>query len=237
MSEDTRNMDDIPDWAFNMVVDGINKLNITDAAHVMIGCDPREEIHLKDISISTRRREMLYCAADQLNSWILDNKLLTTERDSHGIPFFSVDHLRNLAIAEGWCWDIPSEKKVFQLIEGHRRSKIDATLAALKPHYKDTKNTQSGHESAAIEEPSPLPAVAPTTPDLDPTDLPEELDAANMAFRAVLNGYGNPADTFRNRLVEYLNSNFHALGDTAIGRIATVANPDKARGRPSKFKE
>lgn len=105
-------------------------------------------------------------------------------------------------------------------------------------HEIDTFMQQAGVQ-IDCPAPSPPPAAAqvPTGPDLDPTDLPEELDAANMAFRAVLKGYGNSADTFRNRLIEYLNSHFRALGSSAIERIATVANPDKARGRPAKFKE
>lgn len=75
------------------------------------------------------------------------------------------------------------------------------------------------------------PTVAPTTPDIDPADLPEELSIANIAFRAVTNGYGNPDDTFRNRLIEYLKLTYPKFLQSEIERIATVANPDKARGR------
>ena len=70
--------------------------------------------------------------------------------------------------------------------------------------------------------------------DVDPLDLPEELDAANMAFRAVLNGYGEQTATFKNRLIEYLKANYSHLKTEAIDRIATVANPDKARGRKTR---
>jgi hypothetical protein len=68
-------------------------------------------------------------------------------------------------------------------------------------------------------------------PDIDPTDLPEELDAANMAFRAVLQGYGNQKTTFKNRLIDYLKKNYQHLKQEAIDRISIVANPDKAPGR------
>lgn len=67
--------------------------------------------------------------------------------------------------------------------------------------------------------------------DVDPLDLPEELDAANMAFRAVLNGCGEQRATFKNRLIDYLEKNFTRLNNEAVQRIATVANPYKGRGR------
>lgn len=72
---------------------------------------------------------------------------------------------------------------------------------------------------------------ANTKEELDPLDLPEELDAANMAHRLVLKGYGNPAATFRNRILAYLKENYPHMKPDAIKRIATVANPDKSTGR------
>lgn len=79
------------------------------------------------------------------------------------------------------------------------------------------------------------PAALPTG--IDPADLPAELDAAMLAFRAVSNGYGDQADTFKNRLTAYLGANYAMLTPTQRERIATVANPDKAAGRPSKSRE
>ena len=67
--------------------------------------------------------------------------------------------------------------------------------------------------------------------DIDPADLPEELHAANIAFRAVTNGYGDPLATFKNKLIGYLEKNFLSLSNEAVQRIATVANSDKATGR------
>ncbi|WP_143059570.1 hypothetical protein [Giesbergeria anulus] len=133
---------------------------------------------------------------------------------------FDAQDLKQWAEAHGYWWPIPLPPALDPA--------IGATPAPVPS--KATVPTMA-------PVPSPAPDVAPPTPDIDPADLPEELDAANMAFRAVFNGYGNPADTFRNRLIEYLNVNFPALGIPAIERIATVANPDKARGRPVKFKE
>ena len=67
--------------------------------------------------------------------------------------------------------------------------------------------------------------------DLDPGDFPHELDVANISFKAVLNGYGNQGETFKNRLKDYLRASFPDLKNSEVERIATVANPDKERGR------
>ncbi len=72
---------------------------------------------------------------------------------------------------------------------------------------------------------------APSEIGADPTDLPKELDAANIAFRAVLNGYGKHTATRRNRTIAYLKENYKDFKPDAIKRIATVANPDKTTGR------
>jgi hypothetical protein len=68
-------------------------------------------------------------------------------------------------------------------------------------------------------------------PDIDPADLPEELDIARIAFTAVKNGYGKAHATFKNRLLAYLQEHYPKMSDEARQRIATVANPDKAAGR------
>jgi hypothetical protein len=73
--------------------------------------------------------------------------------------------------------------------------------------------------------------------EIDPADLPAELDAANMAFRAVANGYGEPTDTERKKLVDYLEKNYPDFKSDAVQRIATVANPDKSTGRKKTEKE
>ena len=66
---------------------------------------------------------------------------------------------------------------------------------------------------------------------IDPLDLPAELDAANMAFRAVNNGYGDTTTTPKNRLIDYLQKHYPAFKPEQVNRIATVANPDKSTGR------
>jgi hypothetical protein len=72
--------------------------------------------------------------------------------------------------------------------------------------------------------------------EIDPTDFPYELHAANIAFRAITKGHGNSAATFKNRLIDYLEKNFTDLTNEAVQRIATVANPDKSTGRKNPNK-
>ena len=76
-----------------------------------------------------------------------------------------------------------------------------------------------------------------TVSDIDPSELPTELDVANTAFRAVLNGHGDRSETFKNRLKHYLKETYPLLKNEAIERIATVANPDKSPGRKRLDKE
>lgn len=71
----------------------------------------------------------------------------------------------------------------------------------------------------------------------DPLDFPEELDAARVAFVGVKSGNGGTGTTFKNRLIDYLKMNYPNLGNEAVSRIATVANPDKRRGRKKFDKE
>lgn len=67
--------------------------------------------------------------------------------------------------------------------------------------------------------------------DLDPGDYPLELDVAKISYRAVLNGYGNHGETFKSRLINYIRASYPTLKNSEVERIATVANPDKERGR------
>lgn len=73
--------------------------------------------------------------------------------------------------------------------------------------------------------------------EIDPIDLPLELDAANMAHRAITNGYGDQSDTARNRLITYLQSTHPYFKKEQVQRIATVANPDKTPGRKKNEKK
>lgn len=79
--------------------------------------------------------------------------------------------------------------------------------------------------------------AASLEPDIDPLDLPLELDAANMAFRAVQHGYGDQAATFKSRITDYLKVNHPQMSHEMRENISTVANPHKTRGRRKKGKE
>lgn len=82
---------------------------------------------------------------------------------------------------------------------------------------------------------TPLPTVS--EPDIDPSDLPPELDAAMLAFRAVSNGFGDANATFRNRLIEYLQTTYPTFKTEQVQRIATVANADPTPGRKKRDAE
>ena len=73
--------------------------------------------------------------------------------------------------------------------------------------------------------------------EVDPSDMPLELDIANIAYRAVTNGYGDPMATPRSRLVAYVKEHFVELKPDTVKRIATIANPDKSVGRKNYGKE
>jgi len=74
-------------------------------------------------------------------------------------------------------------------------------------------------------------AAARDFQEVDPSELPDELDIANQAHRAVTNGYGDPNATFRTRLVAWIVKHRPDVKPEARERIATVANADKATGR------
>ena len=67
--------------------------------------------------------------------------------------------------------------------------------------------------------------------DLDPSDLPLELDIANIVYRAVTNGQGK-GNTFKNKVLEYLDEHYPQLNAEARKRISIIVNTDKTVGRP-----
>jgi hypothetical protein len=92
-------------------------------------------------------------------------------------------------------------------------------------------------QTSQAYEPNELQLVAGlSASEIDPSDLPPELDAANMAFRAVTNGYGQ-SSSIRNCLIEYLQAHYPNFKPEQVQRIATVANPDKTTGRKKRDKE
>jgi hypothetical protein len=67
--------------------------------------------------------------------------------------------------------------------------------------------------------------------DLDPVDLPEELDLANIVYRAVTKGYGK-SNTFKKKVLEYFDEHYPQLNAEARKRISILVNADKTAGRP-----
>lgn len=67
--------------------------------------------------------------------------------------------------------------------------------------------------------------------DADREDYPYELDIAIIAWRAVaMHGQGE-GNTPKQRLEDWIKRNYKNLSSEQIGRIATVCNWDKGRGR------
>ena len=87
---------------------------------------------------------------------------------------------------------------------------------------------------------APTSILKPTSDggaEVDPSDLPPELDAAMLAFRAVSKGFGDANATFRNRLIEYLHTTYPTFKTEQVQRIATVANADPTPGRKKRDAE
>lgn len=66
---------------------------------------------------------------------------------------------------------------------------------------------------------------------IDPSDEPEELQAANITFQAFKNKYRDAQQTPKNWIKAYLEANFKELNETQIERISVVINPSKEPGR------
>jgi hypothetical protein len=77
------------------------------------------------------------------------------------------------------------------------------------------------------------PEASPAT-EIDPLDLPIELDAANVAYRVVQKGFGDQDATFKKRVVDYLQTNYPQMAPEALKRISTLVNPQKQAGRRKK---
>lgn len=72
---------------------------------------------------------------------------------------------------------------------------------------------------------------------VEPDGMPDELWIANTAFRAVSNGYRDDLSTPKKSLEKYLSEHYPALGVSSVGRIATMANPDKTPGRKPRTRK
>lgn len=156
------------------------------------------------------------------------------------MPIGKTIHSVDLSLAyEGWRdegleeqfvgW-LQHERSAFEF-QKFSRSEVVKWIEAndLFSEYEfDSRNA----DSEALGNPEPTLQT-----EIDPGDLPFELDVGRIAFRTVTNGYGSKTATFRNRLIEYLKVHYPKLKYEAVKRIATVANPDKTTGRKKSDKE
>ena len=127
-----------------------------------------------------------------------------------------------------WRWSLEVEELLLA-VDGDGRAPRDRVTARLQALQSRAYELKTGSKLA--------PLGCAESCDIDPADIPEELHMANLAFRAVTNGYGDAKATFRNRVVSYLKETYPSLLNEQLERIATVANPDKAPGRKSQKKE
>lgn len=146
-------------------------------------------------------------------------------------------------------WELACYQPELELQEGVAREQANhgAALALVDVRKRidkilDTDRARVGceiqrlRERQAEAEAKKLDVLGPVQ-EIDPTDLPTELDAANLAFRAVVNGYGDQSRKPRIRLVDYLKKHYPKFGVEAVDRIATVANPVKTPGGMKLVKE
>lgn len=124
---------------------------------------------------------------------------------------------------------------IFKLETPLRLAEVFETCVVMGTELERFKASHSFLRTLSVES-GPTSNTSPEKA-WDPSDLPEELDAANLSFRAVSNGYGDATATHRNRIVAYLNENYPTFTQQAIDRIATVANPDKSPGRKKNIQE
>lgn len=216
-------MADLSHWDFAENFSGY------DAAALILGLEPREsqdeEWRVRVVSdrMELHYKNSLYWIFHQTFGNPLENVQLEIPRRI-GLLSIKLNDLnrRNELFDEetplsDWLADRQLIK--FENQEFERDSIANWLIAIGMKSIYQFDRTQSPKHEAVIET------------DIDPADYPDELSAANIAFRAVTKGHGDPAATFKNRLINYLGSNFPGLNSEAVQRIATVANPDKGRGR------
>jgi hypothetical protein len=223
-------MDDFSAWDFAI------DFSPTEAAALIVGERPSSLRHLKWEPVIRRMQRAYEWALeyhrDDMNP---PSELSGVEYDSQMLQSYAMRYQQGKYLADNkfvgidfWDWlqHEPSsgfENQVFT------RGELTRWLSAI-----GMKSVYQFDRSKDLTIPT---AIVLTDQDIDPADLPVELDAANMAYRAVLNGYGDKSETFKNRLIDYLKGHYTDLKPEAVQRIATVANPDKSAGRKKRDKE
>jgi len=214
-------MVDLTHWDFAEYFSGY------EAAALILGLEPRDsDTEEWRVSVVTDRMRLHYQYAIAQISSDFDDTAINAQI---ALPSVKSDGLNRRYWLGGEETNLSDWLNSWQSnfdTQDFRRDSIARWLRAIgmKSIYQFDR-TQSPKHEAVIET------------DIDPADLPDELSAANIAFRAVTKGHGDPAATFKNRLIDYLGSNFPSLNSEAVQRIATVANPDKAPGRKKRNAE
>ncbi|WNO03175.1 hypothetical protein [Rhodoferax mekongensis] len=218
-------MTDLSHWDFAEHFSGY------DAAALILGLEPREsELDQWRVHVVTDRMELHYKKAkDRHFHEVFGDPIETlysAEPDLSELPSVALERLRyrndcfneETPLAD---WFADNRAPKFENQEFSRKS-ISSWLAAIgmKSVYQFERADSDDLKSSLSDE-----------REIDPSDLPPELDAANLAYRAIANGFGDQSATPRNRLIQFLRTNFPDFKTEQIERIATVANPDKSTGR------
>jgi len=228
-------MTDLSHWDF------VEHFSGYEAAALILGLEPRQS-NDETVRVITGRMERDYQNAIDHRPWDVSGNPLENQVVQQG-----TDHRQILLISA----DMEELHQFFSL-PGTDPQRYEIEWRADRSHLKFSNQKFSrkqltgwlkaiGMKSVyqfALRNDSTTPtAIAQSDPDIDPFDLPPELDIANIAWRSVQNGYGLQSDTPRNRLIDYLGKNYKMLKPEAVQRIATVANPDKSPGRKKRDKE
>lgn len=222
-------MDDLSHWDFADCFTG------QEVAHLVLGIDPQYPFHgeedarvwpiLRRLRNDYRRAhsDCLFATLSKLKSTAYRNdddmfhalgSLEMGRRFDYSIFFDDFEEGRK----EFLQWLEDKELSSFDFQHFGRQQIVEwLTCNKLKSVYKFNRNEQLDY--------------------IDPSELPEELAAANLAFRAVKNGYGSTSKTFKGRLEEYLRATYPGMTPTTVSNIATIANPDKSPGRKKQAEE
>ncbi len=223
-----RRMQDLEIWNF------ADDFTAEEAASLIVGSRPGS-IELNQIQPIMRRMQRSY---DLARSWHMN---LLNPDDEYS-PVESREMLESVGIRRRashldepgsghrfYDWLGEEKESGLETQRFGRQTLSDWLLVIGMPSkYSFVPIKQTLHASASNESPS---FAGHSLSEIDPSELPPELDAACIAFRAVTNGYGDQSATQRNRLKNYLEKHYPHFTPTQVRNIATVANPDKTTGR------
>ena len=122
-----------------------------------------------------------------------------------------------------------------RLVERVTELELRLAGATTTPHQREADNARLVEQVAELQRQlAEATAAAQQAQSVEPEGLPDQLSIANIAFRAVTNGYGDEDDTFRNRIGAYLDEHHADIGAGCRERIMTVANQDRTPGRKGR---